>query len=117
MVAADVFVVPSRWEGFGSILVEAMALGTTLVASDVGPVPDVVGSGWARLVPPDQAAPLADGRARGGATSLPTRHGDGPTWHGRASRRATASTWWPTRPWPSTAGPSGESRSATTRLP
>ncbi len=59
MVAADVFVVPSRWEGFGSILVEAMALGTTLVASDVGPVPDVVGSGWARLVAPGQAGPLA----------------------------------------------------------
>jgi glycosyltransferase involved in cell wall biosynthesis len=54
MVAADSFVVPSRWEGFGSILVEAMALGTTLVATSVEPVPDVVGDGWARLVPPDQ---------------------------------------------------------------
>jgi glycosyltransferase involved in cell wall biosynthesis len=59
MVGADVFVVPSRWEGFGSILVEAMALGATLVTSEVGPIPDVVGEGWARLVPPGQAGPLA----------------------------------------------------------
>jgi glycosyltransferase involved in cell wall biosynthesis len=59
MVASDVFVVPSRWEGFGSILVEAMALGVTLVATDVGPVPDVVGEGWARLVPADRPDALA----------------------------------------------------------
>ena len=59
LVAADVFVVPSRWEGFGSILIEAMALGTTVVASDVGPIPDVVGGGWARLVPPDDPVALA----------------------------------------------------------
>ncbi len=59
MVAADVFVVPSRWEGFGSILVEAMALGTSVVVSDVGPVPWVVGTGWARLVAPDDGEALA----------------------------------------------------------
>ncbi len=61
MVAADVFVVPSRWEGFGSILVEAMALGANVVASDVGPIPWVVGTGWARLVPPDDPSALAAG--------------------------------------------------------
>jgi glycosyltransferase involved in cell wall biosynthesis len=59
MVAADAFVVPSRWEGFGSILVEAMALGTSVVVSDVGPVPWVVGTGWARLVAPDDGEALA----------------------------------------------------------
>ena len=51
--------VPSRWEGLGSILVEGMALGARVVASDVGPIPEVVGSGWARLVPPEQPAALA----------------------------------------------------------
>ncbi len=61
LVAADVFVVPSRWEGFGSILVEAMALGATVVASDVGPIPWVVGTGWARLVGPDDPEVLARG--------------------------------------------------------
>ena len=59
LCAADVFVVPSRWEGLGSILVEAMALGAPVVASSVGPIPDLVGS-WARLVPPDDPAALAD---------------------------------------------------------
>jgi glycosyltransferase involved in cell wall biosynthesis len=59
LVAADVFVVPSRWEGFGSVLVEAMALGATVVASDVGPIPEVVGTGWARLVAPDDPDALA----------------------------------------------------------
>ena len=71
MVASDVFVVPSRWEGFGSILVEAMALGVTLVASDVGPVAEVVGTGWARLVPPDRpdvlAAAVLDAAGQGDA--------------------------------------------------
>ena len=61
LVAADVFVVPSRWEGFGSILVEAMALGATVVATDVGPIPWVVGPGWARLVAPDDPEGLARG--------------------------------------------------------
>lgn len=34
MSAADVFVVPSLWEGFGNVIVEAMATGRPVVASD-----------------------------------------------------------------------------------
>jgi glycosyltransferase involved in cell wall biosynthesis len=59
LCAADVFVVPSRWEGLGSILVEAMALGAPVVASSVGPIPDLAGS-WARLVPPEDPSALSD---------------------------------------------------------
>ncbi len=60
LCAADAFVVPSRWEGLGSILVEAMALGAPVVASAVGPIPDLAGS-WAHLVPPDDPPALAVG--------------------------------------------------------
>ena len=56
---ADVVVMPSRWEGFGLVLVEAMASGTPLVATDVGPIPEVVGEGAALFIPPDSPAALA----------------------------------------------------------
>lgn len=56
---ADVVVMPSRWEGFGLVLVEAMASGTPLVTTPVGPIPEVVGEDAALFVPPDSAADLA----------------------------------------------------------
>jgi glycosyltransferase involved in cell wall biosynthesis len=60
LCAADVFVVPSRWEGFGSVLLEAMALEAPIVASDLPAVREVVTHGdSALLVPPDRPAELA----------------------------------------------------------
>lgn len=56
---ADVVVMPSRWEGFGLVLVEAMASGTPLVTTSVGPIPEVVGDGAAVLIPPDSPLELA----------------------------------------------------------
>ena len=58
LCAADVFAFPSRWEGLGSVLLEAMALEAPIVASDLGAVREVVG-GEAVLVPPDDPARLA----------------------------------------------------------
>jgi glycosyltransferase involved in cell wall biosynthesis len=50
--AIDVLAAPSRSEGFGLMLVEAMAAGVPIVASTVDAIPEVVGDGPALLVPP-----------------------------------------------------------------
>jgi glycosyltransferase involved in cell wall biosynthesis len=61
MRAADVFALPSLHEGFGLVLVEALASGTPVVASRVGPVPEIVIDGETGvLVPPKSPADLAN---------------------------------------------------------
>ncbi|MFC6974527.1 glycosyltransferase [Halomicroarcula sp. GCM10025709] len=45
MHAFDVFVLPSRWEGFGVVFLEAMAARTPVVASDTSAIPEVIGTG------------------------------------------------------------------------
>ena len=60
MSAADVWCVPSRWEGFGSILVEAMALGVPTVSTKIGPICEVAGPDpWLRLSEPNDPESLA----------------------------------------------------------
>ncbi|MHA1214867.1 MAG: glycosyltransferase [Candidatus Hodarchaeales archaeon] len=44
--AADVFVVPSRYETFGLVIVEAMACGTPVVATNIGGPPDIITDGF-----------------------------------------------------------------------
>ncbi|MFN4032112.1 MAG: glycosyltransferase family 4 protein [Fimbriimonadales bacterium] len=51
--AADVFLYPSFYEGFGLPPLEAMACGTPVIASNGGALPEVVGSGGV-LLPPDE---------------------------------------------------------------
>lgn len=49
----DLFVFPSLWEGFGLVLLEAMALKKPIVASNISAIPEVVLDGaTGRLVPP-----------------------------------------------------------------
>ena len=62
--AADLFVHPSRQEGFSNAILEAMAAGLPVVACDVGGNPEaVVDGGTGRLVPPRDPATLADAMA------------------------------------------------------
>ncbi len=58
---ARLFVCPSLSEGFPRVLYEAMALGTPIVSTAVGGIPDLLTDGvHARLVRPGDAAELAD---------------------------------------------------------
>jgi glycosyltransferase involved in cell wall biosynthesis len=58
LALADVFVLPSESEGFGRVLVEAMAMGRPVVATNVGGIPDIVLDGETGLLvePADPAA-------------------------------------------------------------
>jgi glycosyltransferase involved in cell wall biosynthesis len=58
LAACDVFAFPSRWEGLGSVLVEALALEAPIVASDLAAVREVVGD-CGVFVPPGDAGALA----------------------------------------------------------
>ena len=59
LAAADVVVVPSRWEGQPLIVQEVLRAGRPLVASRTGGIPDLTGEDAAVLVPPGDAAALA----------------------------------------------------------
>jgi glycosyltransferase involved in cell wall biosynthesis len=58
--AVDVLAVPSLHEGFGLVLIEALASGVPVVASNTGPVPEIVDDGvTGKLVPAGDAPRLA----------------------------------------------------------
>ncbi len=65
LAAADVAVLPSAWENFPHAAVEALALGTPVVATRVGGVPEIVVDGEnGLLVEPNDAPAFAAALAR-----------------------------------------------------
>ena len=61
IAGAALFVLPSRLEPFGIVILEAAALHTPVIASDVGGIPEIIEDGrTGLLVPPDAPAALAD---------------------------------------------------------
>lgn len=60
MKSFDFLLVPSIWEGFGLVLIEAMAAGTACIASDVSSIPEIVQDNVnGLLVPPGDPNALA----------------------------------------------------------
>lgn len=61
MAAADVLALPSYHEGFGLVALEAMAVGTRVVATNVGGLPYLLADGGGILVEAKDANALANG--------------------------------------------------------
>lgn len=57
--SADVFVLPSRYEGFGMAYAEAIAHGLPVIGTTAGAIPDTVPPEAGMLVPPDDRVALA----------------------------------------------------------
>lgn len=65
LTKSDVLVLPSREEGFGLVLLEAMALGTPVVATNTGGIPEIVENGASGiLVEKESSSELADAIVR-----------------------------------------------------
>jgi len=63
MTAADLVTLPSYMEGCPNVVLEALACGRPVVATQVGGIPEIMGNGCGRLVPPRESGALAEALA------------------------------------------------------
>ncbi len=59
MQNADFFVLPSIWEGLPCVLIESMASGLPIVATNVGGIPEIINKKTGVLVPPNNVKALS----------------------------------------------------------
>jgi glycosyltransferase involved in cell wall biosynthesis len=67
--ATDIFVMPSRYEGFGMPYIEAMRYGVPVIGTRVGGIPEVVPPGTGILIDPDDEEGLHDAIVQLGASA------------------------------------------------
>ena len=61
----DIFLLPSLWEGFGIVLIEAMAAGKPVIATKTSSIPEIVADGKSGiLVSPEDAESISDALLR-----------------------------------------------------
>ena len=92
----DLLVLPSMAEGFGLVLIEAMAAGVPVVATNVAGIRDVVVNGETGVLVPPGDAPGAAVTGPGGPAPSISRPGDRT---GRALPTSLCSTWCPWDGW------------------
>ena len=63
MAAADLVTLPSYMEGCPNVILEALACGRPVVATNVGGIPEIMSDECGKLVPPRDSAQLANALA------------------------------------------------------
>jgi glycosyltransferase involved in cell wall biosynthesis len=92
--SADVFVLPTLYEGYGMVVAEALAHGIPVISTNTGAIADLVGDDAGIVVSPGDVKALANALSR----VLDERDGSGPRLREELARgarraRATLPTW------------------------
>ena len=86
---ADLFVLPTHYEGYGMVVAEALARAIPVVSTRTGAIAELVGDAAGVLVPPADAGALAEALE----TLITDREQLAGLRRGAASRRASLPTW------------------------
>jgi len=86
--SADVFVFPSFFEGFALVLLESMACGLPVVASDASGATDIIDEQTGKLLPPGDVEAWTDG-----LRAMAERRDQLPQMKAAARAKALQHTW------------------------